>query len=211
MKIPLLIAFISACLACPAVAGTENSNAALPTEALNLKRTFEMDSAKAIQPIRQRYLEALNQLLNQVERAGNLDAANAIKAEIEANMQAEQSAANPSNAFTNQLIGTTWRWNDGPEITFQPKGVFAQVPKKARRSWAISWETVASNTIKYQFPNGNKGMIVFSNDFSEGSVAETLASGQRQNFKIIRVNSTQGSGKDKSSDVDPSLFFGTKN
>jgi|GEM_PF-4693110 len=211
MKIPLLIAFTSVCLAFPALADTANSNAALPAEALNLKRTFETDSAKAIQPIRQRYIEALNQLLNQVERTGNLDAANAIKAEIELNIQAQQSAANPSSAFTNQLIGTTWRWNDGPEITFQPKVVVPKVRKKARAAWAFSWETVASNTIKYQFPNGNKGLIVFSNDFSVGSVAETSASGQAKNFKITRVDSTKSSGKDKSSDVDPSLFFGTKN
>jgi len=211
MKIPLLIACTSVSLAFPALADTANSNAALPAEALNLKRTFETDSARAIQPIRQRYIEALNQLLNQVERTGNLDAANAIKAEIELNIQAQQSAANPSSAFTNQLIGTTWRWNDGPEITFQPKVVAAKVRKKARAAWAFSWETVGSNTIKYQFPNGIKGLVVFSNDFSVGSVAETSTSGRAKNFKITRVDNTQNSGKDKSSDVDPSLFFGTKN
>ena len=123
-------------------------HAELPAEAVKLRQSYLEAREKAVKPIDERYVIELKKLLDTHTRAGNLEAALAIRDEI---TRLEAPAATPSAAVVppqdnqtsgsakklhRELSGSVWETNwYQMTFTLQPEGTIAFSSPRAGTGW----------------------------------------------------------------------------
>jgi len=160
-------------------AGAEKGEPApgkLPEEANRLRQNFWEAAEHAVQPVRERYVADLKRLLEQYTRAGRLDDALAVKAELEASAhEGVESAAD----FERRLVGIKWMWNGGFEVEFRADGTGT--------AFGLKWKTVRPYTVTYTFSNGNHGTVVFERNLSRAAAEEVNNGGKKYSLTLTRA------------------------
>jgi hypothetical protein len=152
----------------------------LPDDALALKNNYQERVNKAIQPIRQQYISALNQLLAQAIRSGKLDDATAIKKEISEVSLEIANASITTVSFQEKLTGTWWNWNN--IFSFKFTSVIRTQAGK------LEWKCTSPFIVNFKFPEyGTRGLIRFNQELTEGSVEEFDRSNKKSSFTITRI------------------------
>jgi hypothetical protein len=144
--------------------GTNNVESdKLPDECKELKKFYRQAVDRDAEPLREKYISELNRLLEQSSRAGKLEDAIAIKAELDAaaTLRFPASATNFKNS--------RWQWlnlgepNSGKEwIEFHDDGI-------AKASWLapLKWKIVDGDLLVEQ-GDGRKFRFYMDGTFKEG-------------------------------------------
>lgn len=154
--------------------------AKLPDDGARLQRAYQMATRQAIEPLRQRYLTDLKRLLDQTSRAGKLEEALAIKAEVDAASTGTASATDTPGEFERRLIGTTWMWSGAFRFSFAAEG-------KTSGDRKFTWKTVKPFTIEYQFGDGYHGTIVFERGLTRAAINEITPDGKKKTLNMPRA------------------------
>ena len=144
-----------------------------PVELLEARAHYEEAIAIVTRPIRERYIEELEQLQNTAYGTKNFDLAKAVARELEAMGSGTGSKAieSPVDSITDRLINTTWVWQSGETITLIEGG-------KARWSntgaavftWKVTGATPA--VIEGKTSEGHKFWITLDAGLRAGNVVE---------------------------------------
>ena len=152
----------------------------LPDEAARLQRAWQMAAKQAIEPLRQRYLTDLKRVLDATSRAGKLEEALAIKAEVDAASAGTASATDTVGEFERRLVGTTWLWNDSFKFKFEAEG-------RSSGDRNFIWKTTKPFTLEYQFGDGYHGEIVFERGLTRGKINDITPAGKKQTLPLTRA------------------------
>jgi hypothetical protein len=148
-----------------------------PVELLDARAHYEEALAVAARPIREHYLEELQQLQNTAYATKDFDLAKAVSQELTSMGSATVSGpvGSVADSIRERLINTTWVWARGETITFLEGG-------KARWSntgapvftWKVTGGTPA--VIEGKAPDGRRFWITLEAGLRTGNVVE----GKRQ-------------------------------
>jgi hypothetical protein len=144
-----------------------------PTQLLEARAHYEEALAIVARPLRERYIEELEQLQNTAYSTKNFDLAKAVARELEAMGSGTGSKAiqSPKDFVRDQLIHTTWVWASGETITFLEGG-------KAKWSntgtAAFTWEVTGVNpaVVEGRAANGHKFWMTLGAGLRAGDVVE---------------------------------------
>lgn len=150
----------------------------LSSQAAQLKRVYEQNSERAVQPIRERYIADLKRLLDQEKRSGRLKEAAAIKEELDT-VSDGAAASGDIPEFEKRLVGLKWVWNGSFNMSFEWGG------KTEGRQF--NWKSTAPYKVEYRFPEGNYGTISFERNLKRGTIKETTPDGKLRTLKIERM------------------------
>lgn len=146
-----------------------------PKEAEALRVSYLRARTEALRPIDQKYENALEKLLTTYTRAGRLDDAITIRAELETLKKDEKidsGETRPPAKFQDLLADTVWKSRDSnsfySSFAFTKKGEIIRVVRKEindkqpQPSPYVANES--ENTIYFTNVNGNKVVLSFSKD-----------------------------------------------
>lgn len=145
-----------------------------------LQRTYQQAMKQAVEPLRERYLADLKRMLDQTARAGKLEEATAIKAEVDAASAGTASATDTVGEFERRLVGTTWLWNNSFKFKFEAEGRTSGERK-------LTWKTIKPFTIEHQFANGYHGTIVFERGLARATIYDIAPDGKKQTLPLPRA------------------------
>jgi hypothetical protein len=154
------------------------SGAKLPEEPARIKRTYEQEKQRVLQPLLERYVADMKRCLDDATRAGKLADALAIKAEIDAT---SAETLETIAAFNRKIIGIVWKWNGLRDFNFKPDGT-------ADRGTGMTWKSVAPYLIQYRETNGYHGTINFEHDLSRATINEIMPDGKLKTLKLEPAN-----------------------
>jgi len=175
----LLLAALLAARVFPAH-GQEADNST-PAELLDARARYEAAVADAVKPIRERYIEELEQLRATAFATKNADLAFAVGNEIASLGGKENGLADLDGvgyadaSLKEDLINTTWVWYASQTITLLPDGMARW---SGNHNEAFTWKIVGTNpaTIEGKAWNGNKYRMTLDPGMRTGKVTEgTLA------------------------------------
>lgn len=111
----------------------------------DIRADYEEDLQREIKPLREIYLRELNKLLDARTRASNLDAAIAVKKEMEkVSNEKELAQMDPLDAL---FVGKTWVSEAGTAFTFLPDGTCIRESRDRREgTWKRRGSVVISST-----------------------------------------------------------------
>ncbi|HRQ89510.1 MAG TPA: hypothetical protein PLA50_11970 [Bacteroidia bacterium] len=134
-----------------------------PEELAKLRSAYDTEISRVTDPVRKRYLDALQRLQEQYTRSGELDKALVVLGEIE-----RESAEGGKAALTTRTLGgTTWKWGSGGTLKLERGG------KAAHSTWGRpgSWKRIDNLSIELQRPGGDPPMkVVFSDETLNNAV-----------------------------------------
>lgn len=154
-------------------------SAKLPDDIVRLKQTFLQDAERTVKPLRDRYVADLTRLLEQLTRAGKLDDALALKAEIASLAASGPALLETVEHFESNLIGTSWLWGNKEKFTFATEG---KAPGRK-----FTWKTLQPFTIEFEYPGGHHGTIVFDPSLKTAKINEIAPNGKPDSPALIRV------------------------
>jgi hypothetical protein len=148
---------------------------ATPTELLEARAHYEEAMREAARPIRERYIEELEQLETTAYYTKDFDLAKAAGREIEsmggAGLSATDWMVSPEEFIRKRLVNTTWVWGRGETITFLADGGVRWSGKGAGR-WKVASATPP--VVEGVEGNGDKFRIVLDPGLREGRVFEGM-------------------------------------
>ncbi len=153
-----------------------------PPEIVAARKRYDAATALAMKPVRDRYLQELQQLKDRALSLKNLELATALDAEIKA--VTPVGAITPSDTaadWENRLIGTSWLWNKDKTITFQANGSVTP------RFGAMKWKFTEPGNMEYHFENGDHGTITFERALTRGTIHAVGRAGRKTTEPITRV------------------------
>ena len=170
----IAIALAGAVLFAPSPPGlAQQRYTSTPVELLEARAHYEEAIAIVARPIRERYIEELEQLQNTAYTTKNFDLAKAVARELESMGSGTMSKTNetPVDTITDRLINTTWVWQSGQTITLLDGG-------KARWSntgaavftWKVTGATPA--IIEGKTSDGRRFWITLDPGLRAGNVIE---------------------------------------
>jgi hypothetical protein len=156
----------------------------VPPEIAEARKRYEAAMAVALAPVRDRYVQELQQLKSRAMSLKNLDLAIALDNEIK---NVAPLDGNMRLGLEKRLIGTTWLWDNSEtrlpnlnsnKFTFLEHGI---------TSTTLTWKVKEPVTVVYTFPKGNHGTITFESDFTRGIIHEIRTDGGKVEMPITRA------------------------
>jgi hypothetical protein len=152
-------------------------NTSTPTELLEARAHYEAAIAAATKPIRERYLQELEQLKTTAYFTKNFDLANAVVQEIAAMGETEAGGSgtdgtgSPEDRVEERLINTTWLWWGGGTITFLADG---RARCSNTRGTALTWKVAGATppVIEGESWNGGKYRMTLDAGLRTGKLVE---------------------------------------
>jgi hypothetical protein len=147
----------------------------LPPEIAEARKRYEAAVAVAVKPVRDHYLQDLQQMKSRAMALSKLDLALAIDAEIKTVSQADAIAE-----LEKRLIGTTWTWDNRAKFNFLKNG------QATMRDDQMKWTVTGPVMVEYAFGNGNHGTIDFEASLRRGTIHEIRGDGTKADMPLIR-------------------------
>ena len=138
--------------------------AADPEKLTKLRSSYESAMAKAAAPIQKTYTTELQRLKIEFTKAGDLEAALAIDAEMNRISGTPEATTTASKGPLADLVGSTWAGTGpaiGTMVTFKADGVVEALDKGAPRG-AWQWGTDPKGNPWLKTTNGKPSPIAFS-------------------------------------------------
>lgn len=137
----------------PWAVGQESS---VPVELEKLRESYQTEIARLTEPTTRRYAEALTRLQENYKRAGQLDKALAVKAELE-DLVAQHNKSK-TRLSDKDLEGSLWQWGSGGTLTLLRQN------KAEHTAWGRPgvWKRVEDLKVLVTKPDGGTFTVVFT-------------------------------------------------
>ncbi|MDB6172924.1 MAG: hypothetical protein JWL59_2235 [Chthoniobacteraceae bacterium] len=141
MKSNYLLAFLIAPLFLCFDSATAQTGTKEPPELAALQARYETDMAAALQPVQNRFISGLQNLLKTYTQRGDLPSAIAVQAQLD-NLTNALGKPIPVGSPQSRLAGTSWDNPGGSRLEFLPSGHFREVyPQK---TWKGTWKAISA-------------------------------------------------------------------
>lgn len=153
-----------------------------PPEIVAARKRYEAAAALAMKPLREKYLQELQQIKNRALSLKNLDLAVAVDNEMKTVEPAGPISRSDTVAdWENRLIGTSWVWDKGKTITFQENGSVTP------RFGMMQWKFTAPGSMEFHFENGDHGTVTFEKSLVRGTIHVVGSGGKKTTQTLERV------------------------
>jgi hypothetical protein len=157
--------------------------AAEPADLIKAKQAYEQASESAMKPVKAAYWKELTRLIEEYTKAGKLDEALAVKAELTkltgGTMTILPTTSNVNAAELSQLrerfVGRTFVTPGGTHFTFQKDGTGTQTWSEGSESF--KWEVLDARTVHAKLA-GKQYFFWFESRF-KGEIADALDATRR--------------------------------
>lgn len=123
-----------------------------------LKFAYQAAADRALQPLQEKYIFELKRMMEQATRLGKLEDALDIKKEIDGVVVRTDGM----RELEQQVLGTTWKWNDDRSFTFKPDG--------STPGMDFKYKVTSATTMDFSFGNGDHGVIVFERGMKNAEI-----------------------------------------
>jgi hypothetical protein len=157
--------------------------AADPAALVKAKQAYERASENALKPVRDAYWKELTRLIDEYTKAGKLDEALAVKAEL-TKLSGETMAILPASSNVNsaelsqlreRFVGRTFVTPGGTHFTFQKDGTGTQTWSEGRESF--NWEIRDAKTVHAKL--AQKQYFFWFESRFKGEIADALDATRR--------------------------------
>jgi hypothetical protein len=170
MRVPIALALLIPASIAPA----QGPDTSTPPELLEARAHYEEQASIATKPIRDRYIQQLEQLKTTAYYTRNFDLAEAVTQEI-ASMNDSVTELDPNRSPGEQLkarlVNSTWIWWSGETITLLPNGM-ARWSKTGAPAFTWKIAGAAPVVIEGGAPNGKKYRITLDAALRTGKLEE---------------------------------------
>jgi hypothetical protein len=167
-----------------------------PAEITAAKARYETALAAAGKPVRERYLQELQQIKNRAMASKNLELAVAVDAEIKLFVPVAAAAAPKAAEAKGTLSGTRWEYPRSglPKemcwVEFRPDGLVVRGWAAEGEVWADHlWSMVDESTVKFRVFSNPEFRWRFDRRFSEAEELDAKGEPTGRRFDRIKIPS----------------------
>lgn len=168
-----------------------------PAEIIAAKARYETALAAVGKPVRDRYLQELQQIKSRAMASKDLDLAIAVDAEIKTFVPVAAAAAPEAKAAKGTLAGTRWEYPRTPPCPKESMWVEFRPDGSVVRGWAETgdvpadhvWSMVDESTVKFRVFSNHEFHWRFDRRFSEAEELDAKGETTGRRFERLRIPS----------------------